>query len=477
MNNIDNEKENSKRWWILVVIGVFAFMSNLDSSIVNVALPVMSKSLGVPMNQISWVVSIYLVLLSSLLLLFGKLGDIKGKNLIFRIGTIVFVGGSIISGLGYNFTILLLGRVVQAIGAAMTLSNTYGMVTSTFQIKERGRAMGLIGTFVSLGAIAGPTLGGFILAVFPWTFIFWINIPIGIFAIILGMFVFSKNIILSEDKLDWIGVILQGVAIIGLFGGIFMGQDNGYSNKFTILMFLVGILSSIIFIIVENRVSSPLLNVKIFSNKIFTYGLSTAFLIFVANFFTTIIIPFYFELARGYSTGYTGLLLVEYPLLMVIFGPIGGALADKWSITGIQIIGAILITIGNILYLFLDLNSPLYIYIIITSFLGIGMGLFQSPNGDIVMSVVDKKELGIAGSINALSRNLGFSAGSALATTILFAGMSFKAGYKVTSFTAKHPEWFISGMHIAFIIAAVLALVATIMAIITAYSAKKVLKK
>ncbi|MGR3741814.1 MFS transporter [Companilactobacillus sp. DQM5] len=470
----EEQTQNPKRWLILIVIGIFAFMSNLDSSIVNVALPVISHKLNVPMNQINWIVSIYLVLLSALLLFFGKLGDIKGKNLVFRIGTVVFVLGSSISGLGLNFSLLLLGRAVQAIGSAMTLSNTYGMVTSTFPLKERGRAMGLIGTFVSLGAIAGPSLGGFILAVFSWPYIFLINIPIGAFAIILGWFVFSKNIILSKESIDWLGVLLQAISIIGVFGGIFIGQDKGYNNLLTIIMLGVGIITAILFIFFEKKTLNPLLNMKIFTNKVFTYGISTAFLIFIANFFTTIIIPFYLELSRGYSAGYAGMLLIIYPLIMVVFGPIGGALADKWNVVGVQIIGTSLIFLGNIMYFFMTDKSPIWLYIIITSLLGIGMGLFQSPNGDVVMSAVKKSELGIAGSINALFRNLGFSAGSALATSILFAGMSIKSGKIITNYVPSHPEWFIYGMHIAFIISAVLALGAIVMSVVTAKKVKKV---
>lgn len=152
------------RWWILVSIGLFAFMSNLDASIVNVAMPVMAKQLNIPMNQIEWVVSLYLIVLSALLLFFGKLGDLYGKIRIFRIGTVVFLVGSLLSGWQINFPFLLFGRIIQGLGGAMTLSNTYGITTATFDLKERGRAMGFISTFVALGAVAGPGVGGIILA-------------------------------------------------------------------------------------------------------------------------------------------------------------------------------------------------------------------------------------------------------------------------------------------------------------------------
>lgn len=193
MNNPSTETKTQKNsWWILVSIGMFAFMSNLDSSIVNIAMPIMAKQLHVPMNQIEWVVSSYLIVLTALLLFFGKLGDIYGKVKVFRIGTVIFLLGSFLSGLQINFPFLLVGRFIQGTGAAMTLSNTYGITTSTFGIKERGRAMGFVGTFVALGAIAGPGLGGLILSKLPWGYIFWVNLPIGIIAITLGAVVMPK---------------------------------------------------------------------------------------------------------------------------------------------------------------------------------------------------------------------------------------------------------------------------------------------
>lgn len=165
--------DQTRRWWILISIGIFAFMSNLDASIVNIAMPVMARQMSLPMNQIEWVVSTYLIVLSALLLLFGKLGDLYGKINVFRLGTVVFVLGSFLAGLQWTFNFLLVARVVQAIGAAMTLSNTYGITTATFAVNQRGKAMGLIGTFVAFGAVAGPGIGGLVLSHLSWGYIFF----------------------------------------------------------------------------------------------------------------------------------------------------------------------------------------------------------------------------------------------------------------------------------------------------------------
>ncbi|KRN08495.1 major facilitator superfamily permease [Lacticaseibacillus paracasei subsp. tolerans DSM 20258] len=155
-------------------------MSTLDGSIVNIALPVMSRDLHIPMNQAEWVVSIYLMMICGLLLFFGRLGDSIGKIKVFRVGMVLFLIGSLFAGFNNSLALLLAARIVQATGASMTMANNNGIVTEIFPMNERGRALGLIGSFVSIGAIAGPGIGGLILGQLPWGDIFLINIPIGL---------------------------------------------------------------------------------------------------------------------------------------------------------------------------------------------------------------------------------------------------------------------------------------------------------
>lgn len=439
-------------WWILVSIGTFAFMSNLDSSIVNIALPIMAKQLQVPMNQVEWVVSAYLIILSALLLFFGKLGDLYGKVKVFRIGTLVFLAGSFISGLQINFSILLIGRAIQGTGAAMTLSNTYGITTSTFGVKERGRAMGFVGTFVALGAIAGPGLGGLILSRLSWGYIFWVNLPFGIFAIILGAVVMPKNYQTTGRGIDWLGFLNFALLIFSLFLGVFLGQEIGYTASLPLGLFLIAMLTFWGFIHTEKRTSNPLMPLSLFKIKAFAYGLGAAVLIFLANFFTVIILPFYLEDARRLSAGQAGTLLIIFPVVMVFAGPIGGWFADHFSQARVASIGLAIVAIAQAMYYFLTLTSPIWVYVVITVIMAIGTGLFQSPNSDIVMSVVPKDQLGSAGSLNALARNIGMISGTALSTSALFIRMSVKAGFRVTTYLPSQPETFIFGMHLAFAI-------------------------
>ncbi|WP_288639073.1 MFS transporter [uncultured Lentilactobacillus sp.] len=473
MNNPSPQSTTQKNgWWILVSIGMFAFMSNLDSSIVNIAMPIMAKQLNVPMNQIEWVVSSYLIVLTSLLLLFGKLGDIYGKIKVFRIGTIVFLLGSFLSGLQINFPFLLVGRFIQGTGAAMTLSNTYGITTSTFGIKERGRAMGFVGTFVALGAIAGPGLGGLILSRLSWGYIFWVNLPIGIIAVILGAIVMPKAYQTVPGTIDWQGFASFALTIVGIFLGVFIGQEIGYAKPVPLILFAIGLVALWEFFRIEKRAQNPLMPLSLFKIKPFTFGLGAAVLIFLSNFFTVVIIPFYLEDALKLNAGQAGALLIIFPVVMVFAGPFGGWLADHFSPARVATVGLLIVAIAQTLYIFLTLTSPIWVYVIITIIMAFGTGLFQSPNSDIVMSVVPKDSLGSAGSLNALARNVGMISGTALSTSALFIAMSVKAGFHVTNYLPAQPEVFIFGMHVAFAVSLIIIIGAWILSIMQGRTVK-----
>ena len=450
------------RWWILVAVCLFTFMSTLDGSIVNIALPVMSKDLGIPMNQAEWVVSIYLIVICALLLLFGKLGDTLGKIRIFKIGSVLFTVGSLLAGFNSGLTLLLVSRAVQAVGAAMTMSTNNGIITEVFPFKERGRALGMIGSFVALGSIAGPGIGGLILAHLSWGYIFWINIPVGIIAIILGAIILPKDVTTTAQPLDKLGSGLFAVLMVTLFAGIFIGQEIGFAKPVILLLFAVSAIILAAFIRVELHHDNPVLALKLFKNAQFSISILCALLIFIANFFFNVIAPFYLENARGLAANYAGYALMTFPIVQVIVAPIAGAVSDKIGPELLTFIGLILISISQIGYMMANLATPLWIFMGFIGLVGFGNGIFMAPNNSIVMSSVPVKDLGVAGGINALARELGMIIGISAATTVLFSAMSRSAGYKVTSYLPAHPEIFISGMRVAFMVSLVICLVATV---------------
>lgn len=449
----DDKRVQKDRWWILVSVAMFTFMSTLDGSIVNIALPTISKDLKVPMNQAEWIVSIYLMVVCSCLLLFGKIGDSFGKIKVYRIGTVIFILGSLLCGFNHSLAFLLFGRIVQAFGASMTMATNSGIITEVFPLNERGRALGSIGAFVSLGSIAGPGLGGLILAQFSWPYIFWINVPVGIFTILIGEKFLPKDITLSGKRIDLAGFFTFAIAIMTFFGGVFIGQELGFTHLVPLLLFAAAIIALIIFIRVEKREAAPLITFGIFKNKIFTMSLITALLIFSANFFVNVVIPFYLQNARGLSASYAGLLMMVFPLMMVVGAPLSGYMTDRIGSKPLVLMGLALLSVTQLLYIFMDIKTPIWFYIVATAIMGMGNALFQSPNNTMIMSSVTKENLGVAGSLNAFARNLGMVVGIALSTTILYSGMSQAYGKRVTTYINGRPDIFVFGMRVTFVVA------------------------
>ena len=459
-NYIEDKNVQKNRWWILTAIGMFTIMSTLDGSIVNIALPVMSRDLHIPMNQAEWVVSIYLMMICGLLLFFGRLGDSIGKIKVFRVGMVLFLIGSLFAGFNNSLALLLAARIVQATGASMTMANNNGIVTEIFPMNERGRALGLIGSFVSIGAIAGPGIGGLILGQLPWGYIFWINIPIGIVALILGTIVLPKDLPSRRVPIDWAGFVTFLVLILSLFMGIFLGQERGFTDPLILGLFALAIVAFAAFVHIENHKTDPLVSFKIFQNSAFTLSLLSAFFIFVTNFFFNVISPFYLQNARGLSPEKAGYLLMIFPIVQVIVAPVAGSIANRIGPYRITMVGLLIIVASQIGYAFFNLQTSFMFVALMIGLVGFGNGLFQAPNNTVVMSSVPTRDLGIAGGMNALARNLGMVVGISTATTVLFSSMSHTAGKKVTTYLTGQPDIFISGMHVSFWVATGLCILA-----------------
>ncbi|WP_438490944.1 MFS transporter [Paenibacillus sp. IHBB 3054] len=459
----DDAAIQKKRWIILIVLNLFTFMSTLDGSIVNIALPVLVKQLNLPVAQVEWVTTGYLMAICAVILLFGKLGDMLGKIRIFKIGTIVFIVGSLLCGLSTSLPFLIISRVIQAIGASMTMANSQGIVTDIFPATERGKALGLIGTFVSLGSIAGPSLGGIIVSTLGWEYIFWVNLPIGLIAVVLGWKVLPKDLVRVKSKIDIPGSMLFAVFILTLFAGLLLGQQLGYGDARILTALIIAVAAFIAFITVELRRTEPLLQLSLFKNPLFSLSILCAFLVFVANFCFNIIAPFYAQNMLNLSPFYAGFLLMLFPICMVVVSPVSGALSDKIGSEFLTFAGLIVMVIAQFGLARLHDGSSVLLVGLWIAMLGVGSGLFQSPNNSLIMSKVPRTQLGSAGSVNSLVRNVGMVVGITIATSILFNVMSSKAGHRVTDLVPGRPDIFLSGMHVVFMTSSAICLVSALL--------------
>lgn len=459
------------KWSILFTVLIMTFMVTLDGSIVNVALPVMSGELNASMGDIEWVASIYLVVTCATILIFGRLGDMIGKVRIFQIGVILFTVGSLLCSISGTLPLLIGARVVQGLGSAAALANNQGIITESFPPDERGKALGFVSTFVALGSMTGPTLGGMILTVLPWTYIFLINIPVGVLSFLIGLRTLPNKKPAKPGRLDAKGSVLLLLSILLLFGSFTLLQ-NGVSLPI-IIGIIAGAVFLALFIMVEKRMDDPLVPIGIFKNKMFSLNLFTMLTAFVAIGANNIIMPFYLQDARQFSPGMAGLLMTVIPLITAVMGPISGTMSDHIGSELPTMIGLIFTTIGLALMTMLGIDTTIAVIILFLAVIAAGSALFQSPNNSLVMGSVSRDELGLVGSLAGLVRNMGMSVGITAGTSLLYSRMSDMAGYRVTNYIPGQPDVFLYGLRSVYIMLAVVVFVGALLTIIRFVYARK----
>ncbi len=469
-----NQSHKVNKWTVLSIVIITTFMATLDGSIVNVALPSMAKALHVTTSGIQFVATSYLIVIAGVILIFGKLGDMLGKTKMFTLGIILFTIGSLLCGLSGSYSMLIAARVIQAIGAAGTMANNQGIVTEVFPANERGKALGFVGTAVALGSLVGPGLGGLIVGAVGWEYIFYINVPIGIIAVIAAIKLLPKTQKKPVQRLDMAGSLLFLVAIVPLFVSLNEGVSRGFSDPLILSGFGVAIIAFIVFIFLEKRLADPLVQLTMFSNKLFTLSIFCGFVSFVAIFCHNILLPFYLQDVRAYSPSFSGMIMMVYPLILTAVAPMSGHLSDKIGSELLTFLGLVLTSAGLLLMSTIGEGSSLFYLIIIIAIMSVGMGMFQSPNNSLVMSTVSRDKLGVAGSINALIRNVGMVCGIALATTLLYSMMSYKLGERVTSYIPGRSGAFIFGMHIVYLVAGAISLLGALLTLFRMLSKKQI---
>src|SRR5210317_1531127 len=262
----------TQRWLIFFMVAIGIFMATLDGSIVNIALPSIMTDLGVPLTTIQWVVMIYLLTVTSLLLSFGRLSDLQGRRIVYCSGLFLFSTGSLFCGMAPNAHWLIISRFFQGLGAAMTMACTPALIVDTFPETERGRVLGLMGSVVASGLTAGPVLGGLLIHYFSWRAIFYINIPIGL---LTGAGVFfllkgGKADITRPETFDWPGAALLTILLGSLLMAITHAYDWGYFSLFTLSLITISFLAALSLLYVETRVRHPILSRTLFAVRLFS---------------------------------------------------------------------------------------------------------------------------------------------------------------------------------------------------------------
>jgi len=437
-----------------VATGVF--MSTLDSSMVNIALPTIMKEFHSSLRHTEWVVMIYLLTITATLLFWGHLSDRLGRARIYPAGMLTFGLGSLACVYAANLTWLIVFRFAQALGAAMMMSTGPAIIKETFPPNQLGRALGLIGVAVSLGLMSGPALGGFLIEFYSWRSLFLITVPFGIIFAFLGRRFLPPSTKKSpSEKIDWSGGLSWAIGLTLASFAITHATGASWSRSIFIFILLGSLAALLVFVKTEAVVPHPLLPLQLLRQRFFSMAAISAVLSFMTLFVVIMLIPFYLDRIFHMSGSRIGLIMMAIPAAIFIVAPLAGWLSDHVDARIISTLGLVISTVGLLLLTGLTPTSRPFAIAWKIALLGCGQAMFLSPNSASVLGGVKKAHAGSAAALLATARNMGMLLGIAQAGLVfsLYFG-KLTNGLDMKDFTPEYTAAFITALHGAFQVAA-----------------------
>lgn len=395
-------------------------MATLDGSILGVALPTIARDLDAPINLVIWVVLSYSLTLVSLMLVFSAWAGNRGYAFAYKFGYIFFIVGSIICAFSNSIYPLIAGRIVQAIGTSMFQAVGPGMVTEVFPANERGKGIGMMVMMVAAGLMIGAPLGGLMLSFWTWPSIFLINIPIGLLGLFMTYRYFEKFSTKREKRPIHLGGALA-VSVSILSGMLALSFLNNYppSDPRIWGLAILAIISGAFFFKKESDPATALIGLAIFRNRQFMTSIISGQTLFIAMSGIMILMPFYLENVRSFEPKMVGMFLVTLPISMFVAAPLSGKLSDRIGFRVLTTTGLLSLAVGLWLLSYIGLDTPSWFVVLSLTFVGLGVGVFNTPNSSALMGSVGPDLRAVASGVIGTSRNLGFAIGMALATAVL----------------------------------------------------------
>ena len=403
-----------QKWYVMIAVAAGLFLGTIDGSIVNIALPTLERELHTQFAIVQWVVLSYLLTVATLMLAVGRLADILGKKPLYLTGFVIFTLGSGLCGLANSVALLIAFRIFQAVGASMITALGAAIITEAFPPEERGKALGISGTMVSIGLISGPTLGGVLLGALSWHWIFFVNLPIGLAGILLVMRFVPHTAPAGRERFDFPGALSLFTGLLAFLVALTLGQSRGFAAPVVLALLAVFVCSVGLFIFIERHTPQPMIHLGLFQNRLFSINLITGFMTFISTAGTVLLMPFFLQNVLHYDPRSAGLLLSVVPLAMGLVAPLAGSLSDRFGTRRLTAAGLAVMLGGYIAVSTLDQNTGQWGYILRFLPIGLGLGLFQSPNNSAVMGAAPRNRLGVASSLLSLTRTIGQTTGIAL---------------------------------------------------------------
>jgi len=401
-----------RKWWVLIAMASSISTIFLDQTILPVSLPTIQRELGIPAIGLQWIINSYLLVLTTLLLAGGRLGDIFGHRRIFCIGLLIFAASSALCSLSFSGAWLIFSRSIQGIGGALLIPSTSAILYSAFPKNERGKALGI---YVSIGSVflaLGPTIGGFFTQYLSWRYIFWINLPIAAIGLLMTM-IFVPRSNKKRESFDILGLITFGIGIVALILGLMQAKNWGWSSAATILLILFGIGMIIWFFTADRFQRDPLIDFSLFKNKNFLGALlcicCVSFLIM-----TTVFWVMYFQEILHYSPSESGLLSLISNAPVMVFAPLGGVLVDKYGPKLPVVTGFLLVIFSSLWFAFYPISNNVLLLLPVLIPFGAGIPMVLSPSFVALMYEVPPQKRGITSAFYNTSRQFATTLGLAV---------------------------------------------------------------
>jgi EmrB/QacA subfamily drug resistance transporter len=457
------------RWTVLAIVGVGVLMATIDSSIVNVSLPVIARSFDVALGgEVEWVVIAYLVVIASLLLTSGRLADVVGRKVTWGAGLAVFTTASALCGAAPSLGALVAFRALQGVGSAGTMAVSPAMLVAAFPPEQRGRALGLNAVVVGLGITLGPTLGGVVTQHLGWRWIFYVNVPLGVAGVVASALVLPRKKAAARERLDVPGAVLLALGLGALTAGLSFGSELGWASAPVVgcgAVAFVGLSGAVVRV---RRAASPLIDPKLFQSRVFASASISLLLAFTATFAVALLMAFYFQQVRRFPPQEAGLLLTPVPLTVALVSPFTGALADRVGTQKLAATGMLVASVALARLSFIDFATPIAGIALTLVFVGIGQALFQPPNNSALMGAAPRERQGVAAGILATGRVLGQSLSVALAGALygIFGGPDATQALRHGAGVPGSSEAFLRGMHVALLGSSLVALTSSVVALV-----------
>jgi EmrB/QacA subfamily drug resistance transporter len=421
--HLDDELDprvHERRWLILGALCLSLFIIVMDNTILNVAIPSLITDLGASNSEIQWIIDSYVLVFAGLLLTTGSLSDRFGRKGALQLGIVMFGIGSAAAALSTSATQLIFTRAFMGIGGALIMPATLSILTNVFRDpRERGRAIAVWAGVSGLAVAVGPITGGLLLEHFSWSSVFWVNLPIGATALLLGAFVVPKSRDPKQSRLDPIGALLSIIGLATLLFGIIEGPEKGWTSDIVVAAFAIAAVALIGFVRWEQHSAHPMLDMSVFRNPRFTSASGTITLTFFALFGSMFLMTQYWQLVHGYSPLEAGVRLVPHAAAMMIVAPMSARFVERLGTKRVVTAGLSLIALGLLALSTIDATTPYTVVITYFLIMSAGMGMTMAPATESVMGSLPRAKAGVGSAVNDTTRQVGGALGVAIIGSVV----------------------------------------------------------